>query len=329
MNLTMTDLRSACDRCHNKKLRCTKIPGSIVCGRCVKAGVSCIFSPPARSLRQPDNTAFDWSPMLEFDSQTFDALGNIGTTPQTITPPVSDETEPTPSTPVAQLADLMISLDRLQQDFPSPVQHHISTHQLKEIPSGLTTKFNLQTTLDNLLQIAQKLSALYPEVLELLQPEEDTCAIPGCLHGIHGALRTRPQLPFDQSTVNLLLACHLKLLAIFDSIVDHAHLCAKVTAMLPDDHEPSFDIPEIRIGSFVAPKASAASMMTAMIIELQSTLAARAQQLSDLVASVAGNESSEAKILGLQCEGLKEHSSTTLADLHELRDHLTKLGFIR
>ncbi|KAJ4328428.1 hypothetical protein N0V84_001112 [Fusarium piperis] len=325
----MADLRSACDRCHNKKLRCTKMPGSIVCGRCVKAGVSCIFSPPARSLRQPDNTAFDWSPMLEFDNQTFDALGNVGVNPQTITPPVSDETDSTPPGPVSQLADLMVSLDRLQQDFPSHAQHHVSALQVREISQSLTAKFNLQTTLDNLLQWAQKLSALYPEVLKQLQPQQDTCSIPDCLHMVHGSLRTRPQLPFDQSTVNLLIACHLKLLAIFDNMVDHAHLCAKVTAMLPDDHEPSFDIPEIRIGSFVAPKASAASMMTAMIIELQSTLAERARQLSDLVASTAGNESREAKILGLQCEGLKEHSSTTLADLHELRDHLTKLGFIR
>lgn len=324
----MAELRSACDRCHEKKLRCTKILGSVVCGRCVKAGVSCVFSPPARSLRQHDNT-FDWPPMLELDNQAFDSLGNVGANPPTVTPPVSDETDPTPAGPVSQLANLMVSLDRLQQDFASPAQHHVSAYQAKDISQSLAAKFNLQTTLDNLLQWAQKLSALYPEVLEQLQPEKDTCCIPDCLHTVHGSLRTRSQLPFDQSTVNLLLACHLKLLSIFDSIVDHAHLCMKVTAMLPDDHEPSFDIPEIRIGSFVAPKASAASMMTAMIIELQSTLTARAQRLSDLVSSAAGSESREAKILGLQCEGLKEHSSTTLADLHGLRDHLTKLGFIR
>ncbi|KAM0424229.1 hypothetical protein ACHAPT_010601 [Fusarium lateritium] len=325
----MADLRSACDRCHDKKLRCTKIPGSITCGRCVKAGVSCIFSPPARSLRQPDNVAFDWSPMLGFDSQALDALGNIGPNPLTTTPPMSDDTEPAPSTTVSQLADLMVLLDRLQSEYPSPVRYHVSVHQLREFAQGMSGKFNLQVTLERLLKGAQKLAGLYPKILEQLQPHEDTCDIPECLHSIQEPLRTRSQLPFDQSTVNLLLACHLKLLGIFDSIIDHAHLCAKVTSLMPDDHEPSFDIPEIRIGTFVAPKTSAASMMTAMIIELQSSLTARAQQLSDLATSVGGHESREAQILGLQCEGLKEHSSTTLADLHALRDHLTSLGLIR
>lgn len=38
--------RLACDRCHSQKLRCPKQPGSALCTRCLKAGASCVYSPP-------------------------------------------------------------------------------------------------------------------------------------------------------------------------------------------------------------------------------------------------------------------------------------------
>ncbi|KAM5372529.1 hypothetical protein ACJZ2D_007429 [Fusarium nematophilum] len=325
----MADLRQACDRCHDKKLRCTKVPGSLICGRCVKAGVSCIFSPPARSLRQSDVAAFDWTPLLGLSNHTFDPIDNIGPNVLTTTPPVSDEAEPTRPSEVAQLTELMASLDRLHHEFPNPGRHHLSIHQLKEFPQSVSSKFDLQSTLEHLLQRAQKLGQLYPDVLKRLKPEDDeVCDVPECLHTIRHSLQTRPRLAFDQSLFNLLLACHLRLLDILDTMVDHGNLCAAVTSLLPEEHEPKFDIPEIRIGSFVAPKASAASMMTAMLIELQTSLTAKAQELNDVVSSIAGQDSREAKILGLQCEAVKEHASNTLVDLQSLRGHLMSLGVI-
>ena len=90
----MADLRQACDRCHSKKLRCTKTPDTLVCVRCLKAGVPCIFSPPTRSLRNGagahdsygSNLSFDWSAIMSLDHvPQNDALDT--------TPPVSDSTD--------------------------------------------------------------------------------------------------------------------------------------------------------------------------------------------------------------------------------------------
>ncbi|KMU72938.1 hypothetical protein CISG_09952 [Coccidioides immitis RMSCC 3703] len=43
--------RLACDRCNSLKLRCSKVAGSEVCTRCIRASASCVFSPSMRGLR--------------------------------------------------------------------------------------------------------------------------------------------------------------------------------------------------------------------------------------------------------------------------------------
>ncbi|KAF4451520.1 hypothetical protein F53441_5529 [Fusarium austroafricanum] len=326
----MSDFRQACDRCHSKKLKCTKIPASSFCTRCVKAGVPCLFSPPTRSLRHPDNVAFDWS-VLGLDEPIPDPVPAIIIDNLMTTPPVSEDVEaPQPArvTEVSQLTDLMAGLDRLQSTFPTSERQHLSIHELSDFMK--ICKFELGAFLEELLQRSQKLVHLYPQVLKRLEPKDMTCDAPDCIHNSQQqSSRSRSQLSIDQSLINLLIACHLRLLDLFDMIVNHGRMCAHAAPLLPDDHVHKFDIPEIKIGSFVAPQVSAASMMIAMVIELQHSLNTRAQQLQETVSSAAGHESKAAKILGLQCESLQERASDTLTDLCALRDNLMRLGVIK
>lgn len=44
----ISDMREACDRCHNLRSRCIKPRSSAVCLRCQKLGLSCTHSPPLR-----------------------------------------------------------------------------------------------------------------------------------------------------------------------------------------------------------------------------------------------------------------------------------------
>lgn len=323
----MADLRQACDRCHSKKLRCTKIPGSLVCTRCVKAGVTCLFSPPSRSLRHPDNVAFDWS-IFNMNTEIDSTLGaNLDLA--TMAPVAEEAASASPQatiTEVSQLTDMMAALDRLQNTFPTSEAYHLSIRELNEFMQ--TCQFDLGSFLEELLQRSQKLVHLYPEVLERLGTKNGTCDVQDCIHNSAQYLQSSSRKSIDQSLVHLLLACHLRILDLFDSLVNHGRMCAHAVPLLPKDYEPNFDIPEIKIGSFVAPKVSAASMMIAMMIELQTSLNARAQQLHDAVSLAVGHESGAARILGLQCESLKERASETLTDLQSLRDNLMKLGLI-
>ncbi|KAL6924263.1 hypothetical protein ACHAPO_003482 [Fusarium lateritium] len=324
----MADLRQACDRCHSKKLRCTKIPGSVVCARCVKAGVTCLFSPPARSLRQPDVVHMDWS-ILGLD-QPVAELQNTDLDQLIATPPISNHANPAPSAPitvVSQLTDLMATFDRMQNSPPASLTQHLTIRELNEFMK--VCEINLGAFLEELLQSSQKLVHLYPQVLKQLEPHDTTpCEIPDCVHNSQLFSHSRPQVSIDQSLIHLLLACHLRLLGLFDNIVHHGGMCAHVVPMLPPECEPRLDIPEIKIGSFVAPKISAASMVIAMVIELQTTLNTRAQDLHDVISSNVGHDARTAKILDLQCESLKEHASKTCSDLYSLREHLQKLGVL-
>ncbi|KAM0188336.1 hypothetical protein ACHAPA_009430 [Fusarium lateritium] len=324
----MADLRQACDRCHSKKLRCTKIPGSLVCTRCVKAGVTCLFSPPSRSLRHPDHVTFDWS-IFNLDT-AIDSTTGIDLDLTTTAPGAEEAHSARPPqatiTEVSQLTDMMAALDRLRNTFPTSKANHLSIRELKEFLQ--TCDFDLGSFLEELLQRSQKLVHLYPDVLKRLETKDSTCDVPDCIHNSTQYSQSKPRISIDQSLVHLLLACHLRVLELFDNLANHGRMCVHAVPLLPKDHEPSFDIPEIKIGSFVAPKVSAASMMIAMVIELQSSLNARAQQLHDAVSLAVGHESGAAKILGLQCESLKERASETLTDLQSLRDNLMKLGVI-
>lgn len=330
----MSDLRQACDRCHSKKLKCTKIPASSVCTRCAKAGVTCLFSPPTRSLRHPDNAVFNWS-MLGLDEPAIEPVPSINLDQFIATPPVSQVTNPPPPPPppaqvteISQLSDLMAGLDRLQTNFPTSQRDHLSARELTEFMK--ICKFDLGSFLEDLLQRSQKLLHLYPEVLKRLEPEDINCDAPDCIHNAQKEyLLSKSRVPIDQSLIHLIMACHLRLLDIFDMITNHGRMCAHAVPLLPREHEPKFDMPEIKIGSFVAPKISAASMMIAMVIELQHSLSSRAEELEGAVSLAVGNESKTAKIISLQCESLKERASDTLDGLCSLRDNLMKLGVIR
>ncbi|KAK7416792.1 hypothetical protein QQX98_004985 [Neonectria punicea] len=344
----MADLRQACDRCHDKKLRCQKQPGSPTCNRCAKAGVDCIFSPPTRSLRNglvgsgeqqhPEAAAFDWSSLLEFD-QLSNGIPHdyINQNPNTlvITPPVSDNADTPSSSKISELAQIMAALDRIHRDFPaSPIHRHMSIEAMKEYSSSAAARFDLQSTVELLLQQGQQLAVLYPHVIKQTNsgvnrpPEDDLCTISDCMHHLRQSLRPRPPPIVDLSLFNLLIACHLRLIDIFDNIMDHSRVCAHVFSTLPKDKEPNFDIPEIRIGSFVAPKDSSASIVITMLVELQSSLEARGQELSNSVKLAAGETSPQSQILALQCDALSQRATDTLADMRDLRAILFSSGIM-
>ncbi|KAH8655929.1 hypothetical protein BGZ61DRAFT_434685 [Ilyonectria robusta] len=343
----MADLRQACDRCHDKKLRCPKQPGSLICSRCAKATVPCIFSPPTRSLlrngtvgdsQQPDLAAFDWSSLLEFDqvcnnSPNGDAVQSAN--PFVTTPPVSDNADTPSLSNTSELANLMVSLDRIHSDFPlSYIHRHMSVEMVKQISQSAAARFDMQSTIELLLQQGQQLALLYPPVLKKAHrhvnrpPEDSQCTISDCMHHLRQSLRPRSPPILDHSLLNLLIACHLRLLDIFDNLMDHSRVCAHVFSTLPKDSEPNFDIPEIRIGSFVAPRDSAATIMITMLVELHSSLEARCQEMSEMVISAAGETSLESRALSLQCEALALRSVGTLADMKGLRTKLFSSGIL-
>lgn len=322
------DLRQACDRCHDKKLRCPRPPGSLCCSRCTKANVTCVFSPPTRPLRYPSNhngngvAGFDWPDLMILEQQT---PSHVLETPAQTIP--------------ERLAALLSGLDRMLQALPSSLEmHHVPREQLREYADHVGDNFDLQLTLDGLLHHAQDLAAIYPEATSaavnkrMTAPESDAlCTVPDCIHQDRTSLHTTPLPRLDHALLNLVMACHIRLLDIMDTLAEHGRMCAFTVATLPPDYDPKFDVPEIRVGSFIAPSNTAASMLLGVLLELQTLLVERITDMSGVVAQVKDSPGAarEARVISLQCEILQERAEATLGELTNFKKGLVSARLLR
>lgn len=84
--------------------------------------------------------------------------------------------------------------------------------------------------------------------------------------------------PIDQSSLLLLLSCHLRLLDIFDKLFEHMHICTDSGLGAYNVGTP-FQPPQVRVGSFVAPPSSAIPMQMLLFIQLASQLSEYASVL--------------------------------------------------
>lgn len=233
-----------------------------------------------------------------------------------------------------QLAEMLLALDGILSSFPNDTVHHVPRGMLKHYADTVGDKFELHTTLEQLLRHTQHLAAVYPEALrratiKVTDPQADTCTVPDCIHLDRTDLRTRALPKVDYALLNLLLACHQRLLDILDTLVEHGRVCAYMTSRLPEGYDPKFDIPEIRIGSFVAPQESAAFMLVSMLFELQTVLIKKSQDFGDAASAVSADSPRQAKVIGLQCEVLTERAEGALEELKRLKEGLVNIGLIK
>ena len=230
----------------------------------------------------------------------------------------------------------MTAFNTIHREFPLPDFNHMGLSQVRQFSADVQVNSDLQSKLEHLLRRAQQLVLLYPLILKNVTEKikassanvDDTCDVPDCMHRIRQSLQERQTPFFDHTIINMLVASHLRLLDILDNLINHSRLCAYVVECLPKEHEPQFDIPEVRIGSFVASKGSAAAMLASMMAELSASLTDRCQELLEMVSSVRAQAPREVQVLQLQCEALRDRSKATLADLQNLRNHLRKVGLM-
>jgi hypothetical protein len=194
---------------------------------------------------------------------------------------------------------------------------------------------SLRSSLENLLEYTQKLVAIYPEALKAASSRidcpnaDDACQVPDCIHRDGFSKAAMPEPTLDYALLSLLMSCHLRLVDIVETLVGHGRMCAHVVASLPPEHEPSFDVPDIRIGSFVAPRDTAASMLVSMLVELQMVLVSKSRDLSVIASRVSGSTEKQASVLKLQCEILCDRTVSALSQLASLREGLTRKGLMR
>lgn len=361
----MAHLRQACDRCHDKKLRCPKQPGNRACTRCFKAGVQCAFSPPTKPsaptiISHQDvlsdhgqgtagvlMTHNDWTDLMDF-AQTelsydcappqdlFNIRGSAsgpvlsetdtGTNSQPPSAPLENGSADPSKDATSQLSSMITSLDNISQKLSSVSIHHVSKCDIQQWADHFHKTMHLSNSLELLLSHSQSLAALYTTVSAITPSSADqVCHVDDCIHELNPH-RPGTRLPFP--LLNLLLTCHLQLLHALEIIVGHSRTCRLVVTSLPEGEEPLFDIPEVRIGSFVAPPETAASLFTTMLHQLLRDLQSKCKRFAAELSTMSepGGSSKEIRVLCLQSDIINDRTAGMLDELQLIKTEMIKRG---
>ncbi|KAK1725455.1 uncharacterized protein BDZ83DRAFT_651293 [Colletotrichum acutatum] len=349
--------RQSCDRCHAHKLRCPKQPGNAICSRCLKAGAACVYSPvgtlpayqdlaaePSDDVLPLSNGAtdlgwgnFSFDDILGFSSvQPCDvASSRLGQAPLIQVPadPRSQCFE--------QLTAITATLDRATTGLPPIDKFHVSGPDSKRYCLEISQQYSHKESLELLLAETQKLVDVYPKAVQFAlerRPSPD-CSVPNCIHTYQSITGLQDE-PFansaqltskiDYPLLNLLLCCHYRCADVMELVLCHVQLCLRfLAAAMQQDVQPhEFDVPELKIGSFTPSRRSSPSIIMAILIDLQSSLASCVPRLSSALKEREGDCGKEGRILLLQCELLAERGNSIVDRLKKLRDTLSNAGLL-
>ncbi|KXH41290.1 hypothetical protein CSAL01_07014 [Colletotrichum salicis] len=349
--------RQSCDRCHAHKLRCPKQPGNAICTRCSKAGAACVYSPVGTLPTYQDLAAgpgddalplsngatdLDWA-NFSFD----DILGFSSVQPCRVPSPRHDEA-PQPQVPAdpqsqcfEELSAITATLDRATRGLPPIDKFHVAGPDSKKYCLEISKQYSYKESLELLLAETQKLVDVYPRAVQYAlerRPNPD-CSVPNCIH-TYKSIPGLEDEPFansapltskiDYRLLNLLLCCHYQCADVMELVLCHVQLCLRfLAAAMQQDVQPhEFDVPELKIGSFIPSRRSSPSIIMAILIDLQSSLATCVPRLGSALNEMEEDCGKEGRILLLQCELLAERANSIVDRLKTLRDTLSSAGLL-
>lgn len=263
MEILAVKQRLACDRCSHHKLRCNKRTDSDICLRCQAANVECIFSPsrrgcrPAQKRRQEQNQAAEDSIVL--DSNLFPPASTTPWEPSLLSPQLDSIFFDTSLAPVTHLTSIDIesvpspttsspclTLDRNLASLSHKLSEHLATIpplSVWSVPPGELPR-DLQIEPDGTFAVTQSLIDLYRDT-SLIQASK----------------------ALNDSTIYMLIACHHRVLDIWDRMFIHAHKCVAHAS-----HVGPVNVPPINIGSFRPSGSASISLYATLIIHLAQQL---------------------------------------------------------
>lgn len=300
-----------------------------------------------------DNDFFNWASSGGMDFNDLLPLeehaSNGGT--ESNEQPISDQSNSPVDEPIepgqlcaSRLAKLLLDMGSLWARMPVKSTLHLAqSTSHEEHVNKLTNTIATKAVLETIFALAQRLIDLYPDAINIALPEDTghpgACDIPDCTHRLTlpsaldaiekevTGLEEAPRVDF--SLANVLVSCHLRLLDLLDCFFLLVTSCLRVTVASPDRREPEFDGPEMRVGSFVAPKTAAVSMQIALLKHLMVGVSDRLSLFGTAISSRAGSvhnecSSMEVQILTLQHEQLTKRHASCLEHIGTIEDYLMR-----
>jgi hypothetical protein len=251
--------------------------------------------------------------------------------------PSEQPTPPSPKTQcMRQLSEIMLHLEEARDVLPPDPMFHVSSADVKQHSYLMSIKYSHRASLEQLFKVAQLLVDIYPQAtdLALAPPPTVDCSISGCVHALElpacfpadkfSIQSNEPRV--DYALLSNTISCHSRLLDILDLMMGQALICLKVTLAETNHEEPNFDIPELRIGSFVLPPQSASTMLTTLLLDLQSGLVEKSTKMSTALSTI---QTKESRVLLLQLEMLGERAEDKISQLRNIKDAMANAGHLK
>ncbi|KKY32482.1 putative transcription factor aceii [Diaporthe ampelina] len=237
-------------------------------------------------------------------------------------------------------------MGRLWAKMPVKLTLHLAQRNShEEHVKNLTDKIASKVVLENIFALTQRLIDVYPDAISAALPPDTgpppACDIQDCTHSLElppppGLNEIEKQIAgqdkapkADLTLASVLASCHARLLDLLDCFFLLVTSCLRLTVASPDGRDPEFSGPEMRVGSFVPPKAAAISMQICLLKHLMVGLSGRLASLGAAVSSRAGGldgdgDGMQAQIVILQHQMLTKRHSSCLGHVSTIEDFLMR-----
>lgn len=289
---------------------------------------------------------------LDWPSLDLDLPVDMPPNPQ-FTPPEAPETPDTGlqadgprSRCVQQLSALAADIDGVYNYIPPGASIHVPKDSPpSKLMAAWSSTYSQTKCLEQLFVCTQRLIDVYPGATDLIflqpdSPDDDgACGNPDCIHlqelpaAILGCVPKDDPVSrtMDTFLLNLLLVCHSRVNDIIEVMLSHVQVCAKAAAASKIPGGPPLEIPELRVGSFVASPESSSAMQALLLDHIASVLTNRAKNLTERVAAATEDyvTTKQAQMYRLQTEVLAETAASRHGKITLIRDVMTKIGVLR
>lgn len=94
--------------------------------------------------------------------------------------------------------------------------------------------------------------------------------------------------PLDHSSILLILACHMRLIDIYEALFQHMKLCFKQHGLALTRQQASLNVPQLTIGSYAPPTSAAVHMQMLLLVQFASQLLNYSTELASALGESEG-----------------------------------------
>jgi hypothetical protein len=243
---------------------------------------------------------------------------------------------------IRKLSQLSIDLFQHSNSLPPLSIYNPSADDIEEDSVYLGAKDYSNYIVEDTFRLTQSLIDIYPTFLNAFLPhptikyssENTSWSQEGMSNARfqasqHRAPTTAPSSqasnrpPLDHSSIHLILACHMRLMDIYEALFQHMKLCFKQQGLARSLQQASLTVPQLRIGSYTPPPSATIPMQMLLLVQLASKLF---NYSTDLAAALGESEGVMTQSDSSNCSAGNDAFAATRATAENVKSRASSMS---